>query len=50
MIPHSPSRRAFLASVTAASAAALAPAAEVGKKRKYRFIDIHTHIGTFYWG
>lgn len=39
------SRRSFLA----ASAAGLALAADA-PKRKYKYIDIHTHIGTFYWG
>jgi hypothetical protein len=40
------SRRAFLASAAGAS---LAACAERGK-RKYKYIDIHTHLGTFYWG
>jgi hypothetical protein len=48
------SRRRFVASALAAGAAvpAAVPAAdtEPRTKRKYRFIDIHTHVGTFYWG
>src|SRR5207245_9580829 len=40
------SRRAFLASAAAAS---MAQAAD-RPRRKYKYIDIHTHLGTFYWG
>jgi predicted TIM-barrel fold metal-dependent hydrolase len=42
------SRRAFLTS--AAVAAAGAAFAAERPKRKYRYIDIHTHLGTFYPG
>lgn len=48
------SRRRFVASALAAGAAAPAAAraadAKPRARRKYRFIDIHTHVGTFYWG
>src|SRR5215469_15514475 len=48
------SRRRFVASALAARAAVPAAVqaaiAEPRIKRKYRFIDIHTHVGTFYWG
>jgi hypothetical protein len=40
-------------SVTALGTASLAlPAALLADapRRKYKFIDIHTHLGTFYWG
>jgi hypothetical protein len=42
------SRRAFVSSL-AAGAAGLARAADP-PKRKYRYIDDHVHLGTFYWG
>ena len=49
-----PTRRQFLtASVTAASVAVLPHRlsfAQPGKLSKYRYIDIHTHLGTFYFG
>jgi uncharacterized protein len=41
------SRRVFLAS--AAAAGDLVRAADASR-RKYKYIDIHTHLGTFYWG
>ena len=48
------SLRRFVASALAAGAAVpaavQAAVAEPRTKRKYRFIDIHTHVGTFYWG
>ena len=37
-------RRTFLTVSAAAALAADRP------KRKYKYIDIHTHVGTFYWG
>jgi predicted TIM-barrel fold metal-dependent hydrolase len=46
MTQRSFSRRAFLSSVLAAGAASAA----VKPARKYKYIDIHTHLGTFYWG
>ncbi len=53
-MPDSMSRRRFVASALAAGAAVPAAVqaadAEPRPKRKYRFIDIHTHVGTFYWG
>jgi predicted TIM-barrel fold metal-dependent hydrolase len=42
------SRRAFVSSL-AAGAAGLARAGD-RPKRKYRYIDDHVHLGTFYWG
>jgi predicted TIM-barrel fold metal-dependent hydrolase len=44
------SRRRFLASVAASSAASLEVAGEPAPRRKGKYIDIHTHLGTFYWG
>ena len=41
-------RRSFLAS-GAAGLHGLAGAQESKLVRKHRFIDIHTHVGTFYW-
>ncbi len=38
------SRRRFLASLAACGAAGAKP------RGKYKYIDIHTHVGTFYWG
>jgi uncharacterized protein len=46
-MPRACSRRSFLASGLAAVAAG---AASGGSARKYKFIDIHTHVGTFWWG
>ena len=47
-------RRQFVASALAAGASLAAPdttaGAEPPRKTKYRYIDIHTHLGTFYWG
>jgi predicted TIM-barrel fold metal-dependent hydrolase len=44
-------RRAFLSSALAAGAAGwLPPAATAKAVRKYKYIDIHVHLGTFYWG
>jgi predicted TIM-barrel fold metal-dependent hydrolase len=47
-----PSRRRFLsaAATTVAGLAAAEAAAEKALEPKYKYIDIHTHIGTFYWG
>lgn len=42
------SRRRFLAAASAGAAGAGVGRAE--PPRKYRYIDIHTHLGTFYWG
>src|SRR5438874_8685063 len=42
------SRRAFVSSAVAA-ATGFARAQEKPSPR-YRYIDIHTHLGTFYWG
>lgn len=49
MSRHQLTRRAFLAS---AAAAAVTPSARGGDaaKPKYPYIDVHTHIGTFYPG
>ncbi len=48
------SRREFVSSVAVSGltglAAAPGTAAEKKPKRKYKYIDIHTHLGTFYWG
>jgi predicted TIM-barrel fold metal-dependent hydrolase len=45
MIGRPPTRRAFLASLAAS------PALAAGRPaRKVRYIDVHTHLGTFYWG
>lgn len=41
-------RRVFLSTVAGAVAATACPA-DV-RKPKYRYIDIHTHVGTFYFG
>ncbi len=46
--PMTITRRAFLASAVA-GAAGLARAANPPKP-KYKYIDIHVHLGTFYWG
>jgi predicted TIM-barrel fold metal-dependent hydrolase len=44
------SRRAFLAA-SAATSFLTAPLRSAEKvKRKVKYIDIHTHLGTFYWG
>ena len=43
------SRRYFLASA-AAGASGLAAGAEPAQRQKYKYIDIHTHVGTFNWG
>ena len=46
----SPTRRHFLRTVAAAGAvSAAAPLSGRAAERKYKFIDIHTHLGTFYW-
>jgi hypothetical protein len=53
MTPNRISRRAFHQSAAAISASwALAPGAWAapGDARKYKYVDIHTHVGTFYWG
>jgi predicted TIM-barrel fold metal-dependent hydrolase len=44
------SRRRFLGSVAASGALALDVDAASAPKRKGKYIDIHTHVGTFYWG
>ena len=57
------SRRVFLASTAAAAGLAPHPfslssqgregrgeGAADKPRRKYKYIDIHTHLGTFYWG
>ena len=44
------SRRAFVSSVAAATLGPHGRAGEEKRPRKYRYIDIHTHLGTFYWG
>ena len=48
------SRREFVSSVLgsglAGLAAGLGTAADKKPRRKYKYIDIHTHLGTFYWG
>src|SRR5262245_14846507 len=47
-------RRRFVACTLATSSAGLAHAASVrgvdSPARKPQYIDIHTHLGTFYWG
>src|SRR5262245_31566602 len=52
-MPHTTcSRRSFLTS-TLAAGGALAAAGARGQEavpRKYKYIDVHTHVGTFYWG
>src|SRR5204863_9550206 len=50
MTRHLLSRRTFVSSVLASGAASLAIQAADKPTRKYKYIDIHTHIGTFYWG
>jgi predicted TIM-barrel fold metal-dependent hydrolase len=48
---HRLSRRRFVASVLATGLATLGTARSAEKpRRKVKYIDIHTHIGTFYWG
>ena len=48
---HAFSRRLFLGSVAAAGTLGVKPAvAEPAQRRKGKYIDIHTHVGTFYWG
>jgi predicted TIM-barrel fold metal-dependent hydrolase len=45
------SRRAFVSSTLAAGAAGWLPGdSEAKVARKYKYIDIHVHLGTFYWG
>ena len=45
------SRRRFLSEVALASLALERGASAVSTDRpKYKYIDIHTHLGTFYWG
>jgi predicted TIM-barrel fold metal-dependent hydrolase len=45
------SRRRFLGSATLAGALGAAPAAAApAPRRQGKYIDIHTHVGTFYWG
>jgi uncharacterized protein len=43
------SRRAFVSSVLATGLAGVVRG-EDKPKGKYKYIDIHTHLGTFYWG
>jgi predicted TIM-barrel fold metal-dependent hydrolase len=43
-------RQALQALATTAAASVAAPALSLAAGRKYKFIDIHTHLGTFYWG
>jgi predicted TIM-barrel fold metal-dependent hydrolase len=54
MIYDALSRRTFLATTAAGSAgvsfARLARGAEAKTQRSVKYIDIHTHLGTFYWG
>jgi predicted TIM-barrel fold metal-dependent hydrolase len=52
MTIRSLSRRTFLSSALASGASVLAPRPARAAKpaRKYKYIDIHTHLGTFYWG
>src|SRR5262245_51831218 len=45
------SRRRFLESLAAAGTLDVKPAAGgAAPRRKGKYIDIHTHVGTFYWG
>jgi predicted TIM-barrel fold metal-dependent hydrolase len=45
------SRRRFLGTVAAAGTLGMESAVGVpGPRRKGKYIDIHTHVGTFYWG
>src|SRR4051794_37525537 len=46
MPPPSPSRRRFMSTLLAAGAAAMAAPKPA---RKYKYIDMHTHLGAFYW-
>ena len=50
MMNRTVSRRRFLASAVSAAAAGTNLAAADETRRKIKYIDIHTHIGTFYWG
>src|SRR5260370_35401647 len=50
MSRHIFSRRAFVSSVLASGAASLGVRGASKPARNYKYIDIHTHIGTFYWG
>src|SRR5437660_6761101 len=44
-------RRAFVASLLSSGVANGALAGAAAKpRRKIKYIDIHTHLGTFYWG
>src|SRR5437762_1645277 len=43
-------RRAFLAGALAAGTLSQEHLAPGAARAKIRYIDIHTHVGTFYWG
>jgi predicted TIM-barrel fold metal-dependent hydrolase len=48
---RSSTRRQVLQGLAAAGAASVVgPSLGLAAGRKYKFIDIHTHLGTFYWG
>src|SRR5262245_44584209 len=44
------SRRSLLATPMVGSGISLAPWREEPRRRTGKYIDIHTHLGTFYWG
>lgn len=47
---RSSTRRQVLQGLAAAAASLAEPPLSFAAGRKYKFIDIHTHLGTFYWG
>ena len=49
MTTSEPSRRDFL-KITLAAAPLLSSNSAGKPAREYKYIDIHTHVGTFYWG
>lgn len=50
MSTRRPTRRAFLAAALATGTLAQGRTAPALVRAKIRYIDIHTHVGTFYWG
>jgi predicted TIM-barrel fold metal-dependent hydrolase len=54
MVTQTVTRRAFVSSALAGGAELAASgrlcAANTRPAKKYKYIDIHTHLGTFYWG
>src|SRR5262245_9217212 len=46
----SPTRRSFLAAAASGLALGRAGRAVARAPRKYRYVDIHTHVGRYFWG